>query len=94
VNLAAVPLAIYLYDHESKALTNSSLSTLWAIERNNTGSSGTTIGFVLDLGAFDLSNGSEEFHQILIASRPRKLGGVSKVILATVLQSDLHCGHR
>ena len=56
-----------------RGLTNSGFSVLSAIKLDDTGSTGATIRFVLDLGTLDLADGGEELDQIVIAGGPGKL---------------------
>lgn len=57
----------------SLELGDGSISGFSSIEAHDTGTSGAAARFVLDLGLLDLSDGSEELDQVLIAGGPRKL---------------------
>lgn len=72
---------------------NGSLSIVGSVETDHTGTAGSSIGLVLDLGLFDLADGSEEFNEILIASRPRKLHVVSWYDPG-MRRVDLHFGRK
>jgi hypothetical protein len=54
-----------LGEHTNRRLCVGSL-----LEFNHTGSARATVGLVLNLGTFDLSNRGEELDEILVASRP------------------------
>lgn len=63
----------------SLELGDSSIGGLGSIEAHDTGASGASARFVLDLGLLNLSNGPEEFDQVLVTGRPWKLRKVSAV---------------
>lgn len=44
------------------------------VESDNSSSAGAATGLVLDLGLLNLANCCEQLHQVLVTSRPRKLG--------------------
>lgn len=47
------------------------------IETDDTSATRAATRLVLDLRLFDISNGTKEFNQVLVASRPRKLQKMS-----------------
>lgn len=53
--------------------TYGSLSILSSVKLHDPSSTGATIWFILDFGAFDFANGGEKLNKILVASRPWKL---------------------
>lgn len=57
----------------SLELGDGSISSIGSVETHDTGTSGAATWFVLDLGLLDLSDGSEELDQVLIAGGPREL---------------------
>lgn len=61
----------------SLELGDGSIGGLGSIESHDTGTSGAAAWLVLDFGLLDLSDGSEELDQVLIAGGPRKLRRVS-----------------
>lgn len=54
-------------------LRNGGLCSRGTVETNNTGSSRSSAGFILNLSLFDLADRREELNQIFITGRPRKL---------------------
>ena len=54
-------------------LTDSNFGIVGRIELHHTGSSGPSIGFVLDFRTLHLSNSIEQFNQIIVASGPWEL---------------------
>lgn len=54
-------------------LGDGSLGVLNSVEANDTGSAGTSVWLVLNLGLLDLSDGGEELDEILVAGGPWKL---------------------
>jgi hypothetical protein len=59
---------------EPEQLTDSRLRVCLLLKLDDAGATRAAIGLILDLSALDLANGGEEFNQIFIAGRPRKLG--------------------
>ena len=57
----------------TRELGDGSLGVLDTIEANDTGSAGTSVWLVLNLGLLDLSDGGEELDKILVAGGPWKL---------------------
>jgi hypothetical protein len=58
-------------------LGNSGIRTVGTIEANDAAAPGASTGLVLNLGLLYLTDGGEEFDQVLIASRPGKLLAVN-----------------
>lgn len=54
-------------------LGNRGLGGVGGVEPDHAAATGPAAGLVLDLSLLDLANGREEFNQIVIARRPRKL---------------------
>ena len=53
--------------------SDGSLRGIGRIKSNNSSPAGSAARFVLDLGLLNLSDGGEEFNQVVVASRPRQL---------------------
>lgn len=63
----------------SLELRDGSIGGLGSIKANHAGAPGASAWLVLDLRLLDLSDGSEELNQILVAGRPWKLRGLSAI---------------
>jgi hypothetical protein len=61
--------------------TDSSVSIALDGELNDTASTRTAIGLVLNFSALDLSDGGEEFDKILVAGTPRQVFDVDELAL-------------
>jgi len=59
----------------ARELGNGSCSVVLVVEFDNTGSTRTSVGLVLNLRALDFANGCEKLNQILVAGGPGKLSG-------------------
>ena len=62
--------------HVLLELGDGSLGVFEGAELDNTGTAGATVGLVLDLGALDLADSSEELDQVLVAGAPGQIADV------------------